>query len=1671
MNTYLRKALKISLWLIGGLIILLVIIALSLNIPAVQNFVKDRAITYIKKKTKTHVSLESIKIALPKDVVLNKFYLEDLQGDTLLYAEKFAVDISLFKLLKSQIEINNLELDNIRANVTRIAPDTTFNFSFLTEAFMSDQKKSQEEIDKDTTATLKFSINKFSLKRINIHYQDDVAGNNVRLNLGDLNAKIKDFDLNKQLFVIQNIALNNSKVDYLQQKPLATLAAHLENNIDSSEVAASQLPTIEIENFSLNKVNINFNDQISDTYALVNMETFLIKNLNADLTNMKYAVDETALKNSTIKFSFKPVPLQESTKPVTNDTIAASISLVLKKLNLENNAIQFDNLAEPKLPTGIDFNHLQISNLNFKAEDLSYLNNDIKINVLGGSFADKSGFKLNKLSGKAAYTSRGVTLENFVLNTPNTIINSEAKITYNSLEDLTKRPENVQFDLQIKDTKVGLKDAAYFSDAVPPNYSNLNLTVNASLRGNMNNFNISKLQVAGLQNTEIDIAGNARGLPDVENTLLNLQIKKFKTSKQDINTLVPKGTIPANISLPSTIAVNGNFKGTKDNFNTNLAIRTDLGNAQVLAAMSPGENYNATLDLINFNAGKLLGQEPTLGLLSVKATAQGKGFDMKNAVADVNAQIISAQYNNYTYKDITLEGKIANQRLDVKGSSADENIDFDLIASANLSGQYPQVMADLELTKIDLQSLNFIDSEFKITGNIKADVATADVDYLNGEVFATGIQIAKEGRLINIDTIEVKSVASDNGDSLTLKSEILQATVLGNYQLSKIGQAFTNQINKYYKFGTVVDTIPDQQIRFTVNIYNSKLLKDFVPELTTFSSSLITGFLDTQADSLQLNAWLPQIVYGEFKIDSTRLTLNNANNQLNYDLTIKALQNPSVQLFNSEIKGSALNNILDLNIFLRDRQRKDRYVLGGKLSVENEDFKFSLDPEKLLLNYDKWNVNPDNYISYGASGIFANNFNLSQGTQLLGINSEGTIPNSPLNVTLKDFNIETLTSFAETDSALVGGIINGTASVKGLPSEPIFNANLTIDALRYQKDALGNLRIAVNNQTSNAFEVNAALTGVHEARVNGFYYTEPSGGLDLKINIDKIDVKSIESLSGGQIRQGTGTISGQFSATGTTSSPKILGSLQFNNAGFNIKYVNSYFRAANEKISFTNEGISFDQFTLIDSLNKTARVNGKILTKNYQDFSFNLDLRTDNFRALNSTEKDNELIYGTVYLSSNVKVTGNLNQPNVNGSINVNEGTKFFFALPSEDPSIIEQSGIVQFIDEDAPPFNGKPGLNVDSLTRSPMQGMNLSVNVEIDKEAELNVVIDPSNGDALKVKGEGSLNATIDPSGKTSLTGRYSLSDGSYNLSVGGLARKEFKIQQGSTIVWTGEPTSADIDITALYEVNAAAIDLVADQVETMDASVRNTYKQKMPFQVLLYLTGELMKPTIAFKIDLPEDERAGAVGSAAFAKLQQVNSNESELNKQVFALLALNRFISENPFESLAGGSSTSSIARQSVSKLLTEQLNNLASDLIKGIDINLGVNSTEDYSSGNLENRTDLEVGLSKKLLNDRLTVSVGSTFGLEGSRPTNEKSSNIAGNINVEYLLSADGKYRLRFYRRNETEGVVEGQIIETGVGFALVVEYNRFNEIFKKPNRRKVRVERELKSIEKQDDKN
>jgi hypothetical protein len=320
-------------------------------------------------------------------------------------------------------------------------------------------------------------------------------------------------------------------------------------------------------------------------------------------------------------------------------------------------------------------------------------------------------------------------------------------------------------------------------------------------------------------------------------------------------------------------------------------------------------------------------------------------------------------------------------------------------------------------------------------------------------------------------------------------------------------------------------------------------------------------------------------------------------------------------------------------------------------------------------------------------------------------------------------------------------------------------------------------------------------------------------------------------------------------------------------------------------------------------------------------------------------------------------------------------------------------------------------------------------------------------------VRGEANLNTVINPDGTIGLTGTYELKQGAYQLNYN-LIKRRFDIQEGSTITFAGDPLTADVNITAVYTANVPPYDLVEKQVS--DPAQLNYYKQRLPFDVQLKMKGELLKPEIGFDIVLPEEKKYRVnsdVTTLVQGKLSEMRNNPSELNKQVFALLILNRFVADNPFESGAGGTSAEFIARQSASRFLSEQLNQFAGQLINGLELNLDLESSEDYTTGEKRNKTDLNVSASKRLLNDRLTLTVGNNFELEGqTQNTNQNTSLIPGNLAADYQLSPDGRYMTRIYRKNELEDIVEGYVVETGVSFIITVEYNKFRSLFTRRKR-------------------
>ncbi|MDO5615704.1 MAG: translocation/assembly module TamB domain-containing protein, partial [Cruoricaptor ignavus] len=749
-------------------------------------------------------------------------------------------------------------------------------------------------------------------------------------------------------------------------------------------------------------------------------------------------------------------------------------------------------------------------------------------------------------------------------------------------------------------------------------------------------------------------------------------------------------------------------------------------------------------------------------------------------------------------------------------------------------------------------------------------------------------------------------------------------------------------------------------------------------------------------------------------------------------------------------KGSVAENTILYEASSKNENGNEQFLIAGLLKSVDDIMQISLNENGLKLDYNNWSVNPENKIQYSEKGLLIKDFEISHNDSRLALQSENDIPNSPLNILIKDFKISEITQMLKKENLLADGIISGNAQIRDLQKQMSYNADVKIDSLKIYENPIGNLHLLAKNTNPEIINTEITLSGLDNNAVLKGDYNTVSESLAMNLNLEKIQMKMLETFSQGYLKNTSGFINGNLAIGGKVEQPSILGEIKFNDVALQIDQIGSSFKNLNDEISFTNKGISFNQFKIYDPQEQVLNIDGEVLTDNYRDFAFNLDISGKDFNIVDSEKQSGQMLYGKLSLDTDLTVRGNMDLPKVRGNISITENTDFTFVMPQTSPTLQEREGIVEFISEKELAL--RKTLKTDSTSienQSKITGMDVSVDISLNENAKMSVIIDEANGDFVKLQGDAQLTGGIDPSGKTTLVGIFTVHKGSYEMSID-LLRRTFDIQKGGTIVWTGEPTQADVNITAVYHTKAAPIDLLQQQLSGVTGSELNQYKQAIPFNTLLKINGELLKPILSFDITMNESNPSipTSVITNTETKLAQLRTEESEMNKQVFALLLLNRFIGDNPFQSQTGVSAES-MARQSVSRILSEQLNNLAGNLIAGVNLNFDLQSTDDYSTGERQNRTDLNVQLSKQLLNDRLKVSIGSNFGLEGEQRENEQTTNIAGDITIDYALSQDGRYTLRAYRKNEYQVALQGQVIETGVGFIITMDYNKFKEIFRK----------------------
>ncbi len=1376
-------------------------------------------------------------------------------------------------------------------------------------------------------------------------------------------------------------------------------------------------------------------------------------------------IDRISLKNFNTQFADQTAEEEvkirfENLNLKLNDIRFSSLDNVVKAESLELGIAEMayhSSNGENEIPQeGVDFTNVRLSDIKVDIREMFFGGEGGSANIHSFTLMEQRGFSLKDFTALISVDEQSTSIDNLYIETGHSIIDASFLAEFQSFESARNNPELIHIDFILKESFLGFGDALFFQpDLIErfPLEKSAGVTIVASAKGALNDLTIQEIAAHMLDDTNLKMYGRITGMPAFDEASFDITMEEFTTGRNDIVRLLAPDMLPGDIIIPPLINLTGVYNGSVDRFDTFVDARTTFGRATATVKMDirdGRERYNGSIVVSRLDAGRLLDQSDQLGAVSLTASIEGSGFDLETIDAYLDATIDQIYFQGYDYTDMHIDGRFRTHRFTGYAGMDDPNLTFRFNGDVEFADDEPALAFEFELDNVDLQALGFLDEEMTIRGAIHADFTGSTIETINGTARMKDVLIVHEGHRFPIDSLIVTATSQPGLYRILVESDLIAASYAGNVNLLELPPLLTDHVNYYFDLHHLetIDEVQNRHFTFSIELLSPELLFEvFLPELHDLSPAAVRGNYTGENRTLNIEVDVPSVTYGTYLIDSMRVHFTSDRDRIEYDIRAAHVEMTSMKFTAPEISGNIRENIVSTNIVLYDNEFETFFALGGLFESSDTVYTFSLIPGDLILNYVRWQLPEENYILFGDGLLYVYNVRLErEGSRIVAQSRDDGSRTPPVEIIIDEFDISDIPRMIRDDDLHIAGNLNGNILLTDVLTELKLNIGLILENLVFDRHKVGSIALNVSQEVPERYDVSVAMSQQdNRAAITGFISTgNEENELNLDMNIENLNLASIEGFTFGELKDMSGSITGDLSITGSSVSPDVNGSITFRDALFTVTQLNSQLRLAQETLTFNRDGVIFPDVTILDSAGNRAIITGSIFTADFSDFRFALDVRSSNFMLMNTSRQHNELFYGRILIDSDIRIRGDQRLPVINASIGLKDGTSINVIVPEQDPEVIERAGIVEFVKMDG---NHQPVYEVDErpdTIRTGLQGLDITANIDVGLQTVLRVLIDEQAGDYLQVRGGGTLSFGLDPSGLMSLAGRYEITQGSYQMTFYEISRRRFDIRPGSNIIWTGDPVDAEIDMTAIYTVRASAVDLVADQVGD---DARPQFRRVLPFQVHLNMKGKLMAPEIGFELDMPEEQR-GVFGGVVYQQIQQINQNETERNKQVFALLVLNRFLPENPFE-FGEGAGLTGTARASASKLLTQQLNALSGRYVRGMDIRFDVESYEEFTEDGPAGRTALQLQVSRRFLEDRLIVELGGQFDIEGERARQTEISDLAGDVAVEYMLTMDGRFRVRGFRKTELTTLGEGEIIYTGLSLVYAREFNRFMDLFRR----------------------
>ena len=1365
---------------------------------------------------------------------------------------------------------------------------------------------------------------------------------------------------------------------------------------------------------------------VINSVQLIGFSIHLNKETPESIPNFQFVVDALASKDT----------LKEPSQ----------LDLRINSVLLSRGQLTYDVRSIPETPDKFNASHVGIDNLTASISLKALRNDTLNAIVRRLELEEQSGLQLKKLRFKLVADNNQLNLSDFTIKLPSSTLSLDSvEVRYDSLQNLPKMTDDIHYQGQLKGSFV-LKDLA----AILPVFDKLDKPFNLDLKFNGKGKNLELPLLSLTDEKRIRLKGSASLLNwDAKRDMfLQAKLADLAITQPGISYLMNSltGSVPPILQRLEHIQFQGSADGYLHDLQVDGMLRTAAGSLTANLLVSSDEDlkrtYTGGLKSPDLNLGKLLDNHQ-LGMADFNIEVEGLKYHNDYPESTIKGLVSSFDYNGYRYDNIVLDGIYKDGGFNGHLALDDENGSVEVNGTFNMAQPVPDFNLRASVRNLRLNELHlsdkYPDSDFSL--NLLADFTGKSVDDMNGRILLDNLVFnAPEKRGYSLDSLIVTSGSVGGEKELCVHSSFMDARIQGQYSYQTIAASILNTVQHYVPSLVALKTQKKplkNNFKFDVQVRDTELLqKIFFLPLDVHMPVNLKGTVNDLDGRLHVEGSFPRFSYNGTLYESATLLCENPSDRFNCRLRGSMLMNSGAML-NLSVDAEAVEDRLKTII---NWGNNTDVTYGGQLSTATRFFKtegrhpilqadIDILPTTVVLNDTVWNIR-SSHVAVDSGRVYIDNFLFERPNQHLLV--DGRITKNPSDsclIDLKNVDVQYVLDIVQFDDVEFGGLATGKVHLKNILQTPEIKTRLNVHNFAVNKGLMGEADIQGvwdNDLPGIRLDAQIEEKNLSHTHVTGFVSPKLKA-LDLNIEADSTNLDLLAPYFEGIFSELDGRATGLVRLHGGFKTLDFEGGVRVA-LDTKVDILNTYIQLRNDSVHLRAGEFALENARIYDREGHSGRITGALRHTHLKNLTYNFNIQGDNLLLYNTNDPGDMLFYGKVYGTGTINLNGGNNAMNIDANFTTGPNTSFTYVTGLTTEAASNQ--FITFVDKTPKRIQDEVKTEFYHYTDARKQkedegpSMDLRINMLIDAtpDANMKVIMDPVAGDNITARGNGNFQVSFYNKGDFRMFGNYTIDSGMYKLSMQEVIRKDFSLQSGSTVTFTGDPYQANLDVQAVYTVNSVSLSDLSTDASLSQSTVK--------VNCLMNLTGSLASPTIKFDLDLP------TVSEEDRELVRSATSTEEQMNTQIIYLLGIGKFYAYDYAENANQSSNaTSSLAFST----LSGQLNNMLSQVMENKNWNIGAN----FSSGQQGwNDVEAEAILSGRLLNNRLLIN-----GNFGYRENVLANTNFVGDFEAVWLLTKNGEFRLRGYNQTNDRYFTKSTLTTQGIGFIYKKDFNKWNDLF------------------------